>query len=75
MLYVNSDGTGELTVLTDRFTLDELMDEDGSAVLVHENPDNFANIPERYGGPDAETLKAGDSGARIACGVVEGMMP
>lgn len=69
-LLVNSDGTGYLSVTTDRFTLDELFDEDGSAMIVHANADNFANIPERYGGPDEETLNAGDSGDRIACGVI-----
>lgn len=57
--------------VTDRFTLADLMDDDGAAFIIHENTDNFANIPERYGGPDEETQQAGDSGPRIACGVVE----
>jgi superoxide dismutase, Cu-Zn family len=50
------------------------MDDEGTAVMVHAGPDNFANIPERYApnGPDADTLKTGDSGDRIACGVVGG---
>jgi superoxide dismutase, Cu-Zn family len=39
-------------------------------VMVHSGPDNFANIPPRYGTPDQETLDTGDSGSRIACGVV-----
>jgi Cu/Zn superoxide dismutase len=55
---------------TDRFTIADLRDVDGSAVMVHSGPDNFANIPARYGGPDQETLNTGDSGSRIACGVV-----
>ena len=44
--------------------------------MVHELPDNYANIPERYrssagtAGPDAETLATGDAGRRIACAVV-----
>ena len=40
--------------------------------LVHAGPDNYANIPTRYaaGGADAETKKAGDAGARIACAVI-----
>ena len=29
-----------------------LRDADGSAVMVHSGPDNFANIPPRYGTPD-----------------------
>lgn len=69
-LLVMSDGTGGLLAITDRFTLADLLDDDGSAVVVHELADNFANIPERYGGADEETLKAGDSGSRIACGVI-----
>jgi superoxide dismutase, Cu-Zn family len=70
-LLVIQDGTAVLTVVTDRFTVQDLFDEDGSALIIHANADNFANIPERYGGPDAETLNAGDSGDRIACGVIE----
>ncbi len=72
-LDVGQDGTATLEVTTDRFTLEELLDDDGSAVMVHSGPDNLANVPTRYspGGPDAETLGTGDSGTRIACGVVE----
>jgi superoxide dismutase, Cu-Zn family len=69
-LLVNEDGSGLLVATTDRFSLADLRDEDGSAVMVHALADNFANIPERYGGPDAETLATGDSGSRLACGVV-----
>ena len=50
--------------------LAQLRDADGSALIVHAGPDNFANIPPRYGTPDADTLATGDSGARAACGVV-----
>jgi Cu-Zn family superoxide dismutase len=41
--------------------------------MVHAGPDNFANIPERYApaGPDEMTRSTGDSGGRIACGVVK----
>jgi superoxide dismutase, Cu-Zn family len=70
-LLVNADGTGELHFTTDRFTLDELFDEDGSALMVHAGRDNYANIPDRYGGPDDVTLATGDAGARDACGVIE----
>jgi Cu-Zn family superoxide dismutase len=68
-LLVNADGTGMLAATTDRFSLDDLRDADGSAVMVHSGPDNFANIPPRYGTPDQETLNTGDSGTRVACGV------
>ena len=77
-LLVNGDGTAELRFETDRFTLSDLFDADGSAVVVHAGRDNFANIPSRYHshtydtfGPDTDTLATGDAGGRTACGVVE----
>jgi superoxide dismutase, Cu-Zn family len=69
-LLVKADGTGKLVAATDRFSIADLRDADGSAVMVHSGPDNFANIPPRYGTPDQETLNTGDSGMRVACGVV-----
>jgi Cu-Zn family superoxide dismutase len=70
---VNPDGTGEASFTTGSFKVADLFDADGSAVIVHAGPDNFANIPVRYapGGPDPTTLATGDSGARTACGIVE----
>ena len=72
-LYVADDGNARIVTLTDRVDRDLLMDEDGSAVMIHEKSDNLANIPERYApeGPDEDTRSAGDGGSRIACGVVE----
>jgi superoxide dismutase, Cu-Zn family len=77
-LLVNQDGTGEIEFETDRFSVRELFDADGSAMIVHADRDNFANIPSRYHshtentfGPDSATLATGDAGARAACGVVE----
>jgi Cu-Zn family superoxide dismutase len=77
-LLVNGDSTAELRFKTDRFTLSDLFDADGSAVIVHAGRDNFANIPSRYHshtydtfGPDTDTLATGDAGGRTACGVVE----
>ena len=74
VLLVNDDGTGEARFKTDRLTIDKLLDADGSAIIVHLNPDNYANIPDRYAptGPDAATLNTGDAGGRIACGVITG---
>ncbi|SDN75514.1 superoxide dismutase family protein [Geodermatophilus sp. DSM 45219] len=74
VLYVTEAGTGTLTAVTDALTLDQLDDEDGSAVMVHADRDNYANVPERYapGGPDQMTRNTGDAGGRIACGPVEG---
>lgn len=72
-LLVGEDGTASMTFTTDRLTKDLLLDDDGSAVMVHSKADNYANVPERYAedGPDADTLKAGDAGNRALCGVVE----
>ncbi|MEV4459300.1 superoxide dismutase family protein [Microbispora sp. NPDC049633] len=73
-LLVRGDGVGQAAVVTDRFRVEDLLSGDGTSIVVHAKPDNQANIPDRYSrsgtaGPDAETLKAGDSGGRIACGV------
>ncbi|AWH93384.1 superoxide dismutase family protein [Dietzia lutea] len=71
-LFVTEDGSARIMTLTDRLDRDLLLDDDGSAVMIHENSDNLANIPERYApdGPDEETRNAGDGGSRVACGVV-----
>jgi Cu/Zn superoxide dismutase len=75
-ILVNADGTGYLTFETDRFTVASLLDADGTAIMVHANPDNYANIPERYGAPDDTTFGTGDAGPRVACGVIgAGMLP
>lgn len=82
VLLVNKNGTAKAEFRTDRFMVKDLFDADGSAVIVHADPDNYANIPAlRYAqfplanpvvqGPDAATLATGDSGARSACGVVK----
>jgi Cu-Zn family superoxide dismutase len=83
-LLVTDDGRAVLRFATDRFRTRELLDEDGSAVILHAGPDNLAHVPattatggERYHshvddvfGPDAATKATGDAGARFACGVV-----
>lgn len=71
-LLVTEEGTAMISFLTDAFTVDDLTDADGSAVMVHSGPDDFANVPERYApeGPDADTLGTGDAGSRVACGVI-----
>lgn len=72
-LLVSEDGTAQITFVTDRLTTQEVLDEDGSALMVHSDPDNFANVPERYAadGPDEDTTGTGDAGDRAACGVIE----
>jgi Cu-Zn family superoxide dismutase len=75
VLYVSADGTARSLADTDALTLAAVFDADGSAVIIHAAPDNYANIPTRYSaagvpGPDAATLATGDSGGRVACGVI-----
>jgi Cu-Zn family superoxide dismutase len=48
VLLVNADGTGSATFVTDRYAVADIV---GAAVIVHANPDNYANIPERYLAP------------------------
>jgi len=72
-LEVRSDGSAKLVTTTDAFTAADL--KNGSALIIHQDSDNFGNIPQRYTlngtpGPDQETLATGDSGKRVACGVI-----
>lgn len=59
---IADDGTGTLDIVSNRFTLGEgtttLAGEYGTALVVHENPDDLTTQP------------SGDSGPRIACGVI-----
>ena len=59
---VGSDGKGRLGSTTELFTLGggptTIFDADGSALVVHAAPDDFKTDP------------TGNSGARIACGVI-----
>ncbi|WP_157805812.1 superoxide dismutase family protein [Bacillus sp. mrc49] len=73
-LFVKEDGTAKFTATLDNMSIDQLKKEE-LAVIVHANPDNFANIPDRYEangqeGPDEDTLKTGDAGDRQACGII-----
>jgi len=75
VVYVNTDGSVETLSRLDAIDPDEL---DGKVVILHANPDNYANIPLGTGatqytaGADAEaaTAKTGNAGDRIACGVI-----
>lgn len=73
-LLVQESGDAVLSFETDRLTLADLEDDDGSALMIHSNPDNFANVPDRYApeGVDQDTLNTGDAGSRLACGVIGG---
>lgn len=60
---VGEDGTGQLVITTDRLTLEmtenhSIPDADGSALVIHADPDDLTTQP------------SGNSGSRIACGVL-----
>ncbi|HEY9314749.1 superoxide dismutase[Cu-Zn] [Williamsia sp.] len=68
-IYINDEGQGETVTTSDNFDIEQLIE---TAIVIHEKPDNFGNIPTRYApAPDEETLMTGDGGKRIACGVIE----
>lgn len=67
---ITADGETYAEFETDRFDVAALLSGDGSAVVLHVLPDNFANIPAVYGPANAATLGTGDAGGRHACGVV-----
>lgn len=83
-LLATTGGLARANVLTDRFQVNRMFDDDGSAVIIHEDPDNLAHIPatdaegnERYHshttnemGADEASRSTGDGGARFACGIV-----
>lgn len=58
-IHVPETGKLKIEVLNQMVSLDGLLDEDGSAIVIHQGPDDY------------ETDPAGDAGPRIACGVVE----
>lgn len=69
-------GRANLRFVTDRFDLDEIV---GRAVMLHEKPDNYANVPtgsapDEYtpNSPEASELteEGGNAGNRLACGVI-----
>jgi Cu-Zn family superoxide dismutase len=63
-LEVAGDSTATVAQTNQRVTLQggspELLDDDGSAIVIHAEPDDYATQP------------SGESGDRIACGVIEG---
>lgn len=50
-----SDGTAFMKFITDRFRLEEIL---GKPIVIHQSPDDFRTQP------------AGDSGVKIACGMI-----
>jgi Cu-Zn family superoxide dismutase len=76
-LQVRGDGTALLVTTTNAFDKADLVEGDGTAIIIHANADNFANIPaDRYQQsngappPDETTLATGDGGKRVGCGVI-----
>ena len=62
-LEVSEDGIVEASFMNDRVTLEKgkehsLLSKEGTSLMIHEDPDDYISQP------------AGDSGARIACGVI-----
>jgi Cu-Zn family superoxide dismutase len=76
LLLVLADRSVRAAAESDAVTFADIFDADRSAFIIHAAPDNYANIPTRYvsgtnpPGPDAATLTTGDSGGRVACGVI-----
>lgn len=71
-LQVRGDGTATLVTTTSAFTKEQLLAAPGTTFIIHAGRDNFGNIPaDRYTpAADAITLATGDSGPRVACGVI-----
>jgi Cu-Zn family superoxide dismutase len=74
-LEVRPDGSAKLVTTTAAFTAADLRGGEGTALIIHQDPDNFGHIPPRYqvngtAGPDKDTLATGDAGKRVACGVI-----
>lgn len=56
---IGADGSYQGEVLTDNVTMDEVLDSDGSAIVIHADADDYVSQP------------AGNAGDRIACGVLD----
>jgi Cu-Zn family superoxide dismutase len=77
-LQVRGDHSAMLVTTTDAFTMADLLAGEKTAIIIHADADNFANIPaNRYSqinggatGPDETTKTTGDAGKRVACGVI-----
>lgn len=57
-IYAASDGSAAMEIITARVTLSGLMDDDGSALIIHAGEDDHITQP------------IGGAGARVACAVI-----
>ncbi|GFO80459.1 MAG: superoxide dismutase [Cu-Zn] 1 [Methyloceanibacter sp.] len=57
-IHVPANGQLRIEVLNQMVNLDSLLDEEGTAIVIHEGPDDYKSDP------------AGDAGPRLACGVI-----
>jgi Cu-Zn family superoxide dismutase len=71
-LLVIESGVGEGSSLVAVPKVEDLLDSDGTSLIIDEAPDNLGHVPPRYApeGPDEETRSGGDAGARILCGAI-----
>ncbi|MFZ5747927.1 MAG: superoxide dismutase family protein [Pseudomonadota bacterium] len=60
-LEINKKGRGRFEAMLPAGTFDQLLDQDGAAIVIHAGPD------------DMKTDPSGNSGGRIACGVFVAM--
>ncbi|CTQ31845.1 superoxide dismutase family protein [Jannaschia rubra] len=56
--FVGDDGVLSMEALTTRVDINQIEDEDGSALVIHSGPDDYESQP------------AGDAGDRVACAVL-----
>ena len=59
-IYAAADGTARAEIFTTLVALDDLLDDDGSSVVVHAQPDDHLTQP------------IGGAGDRVGCGVIDG---
>ena len=58
-IYAAADGTAKAEIFTTLVELETLLDDDGSAIVIHAQPDDHVSQP------------IGGAGDRVACGVIE----
>lgn len=58
-MWVGKDGTGKADYFVAGLSAQDIQDKDGSALMIHAGPDDYKSQP------------AGNSGDRVACGIIE----